>query len=1215
MLDLLILNLSSSDGEVRELCLHSVLLLLPLLGPQVGVSHSVLCFTSHSPSKVTKTREETQLSLQGLVQTLLDAEKVPETLHNYKDKLNLLERCDYSRVSEVLELLPSLALLPVHYMLGLLHTNFTLLWKPLSSLLTNYGTGMSRDLFWPVFVGRLRSAAEDVKTEVGRLQEGREREGKVDHINYRNQLWGLMAGFPRMAEAKNRDLVPLLLDTFMTEEYTKIRQLSDQTERLGQGSQETAVVKSTIRSLLAHLAVFAKFHDLKSLHRGAELRHLVYSLLCHKLAPVQKVSMEILVAFKLKFLLPYKDNLLRLLEEKDFKAELLAFPLGGEDTLIKPEHREELLPIILRILYGRMRAKKSGKAAGGKAQVSSRRGLVLHHLMELPESELRLFFDLVFKDLFEDEQQAGGDLFQHVLEGLEVPVRGARQMQACTEMVQVMLSKLGKLLTPALLSYLLSVITWLGAVTQQQLDSESTSPLRSLRNTIFSTLASFYSRFDEHKISDKEQSAVLKVFLWSLLPSFTTDFIHSSSGLLLLLLAWSRDKTRRGIFLLRHPDTGAGVLETITKVLIKTATNIKVLDSVLEIIHNLVKEDDSQNASEDGEKTNEGIQVVLPELETLLTHFSCWIKATNANLKSMRKVGIKLDILASIAPFITDPANALELFKQLILLSNSLKKSETVVKVLGISKLLMVHIEQGSVQEVVVDLVPFFGRLTSRGERQELGLIFEAAAKSEEALGLTAEICVELTAFDKRRVEEPDYERRMGVFKKIRNVVKEGGSLTELELNAVIYNCCWYLKHETDSSLKSNALEALVNVARLLSTLGETNPTLARNVVDKVCIAQVRTGIKHKEDGVRCDFLAFLQELVRHCGESNGRLKDLARLADPDPDIDFFENMRHVQLHRRGRAMARLAKQLGEEPGLVKQRNLTQVVLPLATVYLLTDNYSKNSQLVEQAIELVGAVNRTLPWQQYENNIKYYLELFAKEIQHQRQLVKIVTAILDAFHFDLNKGEAKPVESVSVEKDNETVEPMEVVVVDEAEKEISKDEVLRTRILNTVSNVLLPKLHATLSGKTKGPTAISDEDKLILRVPLALPIVKMLKIMSFKALQRAVPGIVSKIASFLKSKAIEVREAARATLCSVAEQLGPRYVGLVVRELAAVLQRGYQLHILTYTLHSVVHRMGEAGLLSPGDLDKCCSQVKVIASHFPLVSENYLFLFRWLRSA
>ena len=171
----------------------------------------------------------------------------------------------------------------------------------------------------------------------------------------------------------------------------------------------------------------------------------------------------------------------------------------------------ELLPVILRILYGRMRSVKSGKKAGGKAQVSARRGLVLHNLMVLPEQELQQFFNLVFKDLF-DAGQADSDLFCHVVSGGALPVRGSQQMQACVEMVQVILSKLGKLLSPTSLSYLLSILVWLAAVTQAQVDLHSTSPLRSLRNTLFSTLAGFYTKNDGFEPSVKEQEAVEQIF-------------------------------------------------------------------------------------------------------------------------------------------------------------------------------------------------------------------------------------------------------------------------------------------------------------------------------------------------------------------------------------------------------------------------------------------------------------------------------------------------------------------------------------------------------------------------------------------------------------------------------------------------------------------------------------------------------------------------------
>ena len=67
--------------------------------------------------------------------------------------------------------------------------------------------------------------------------------------------------------------------------------------------------------------------------------------------------------------------------------------------------------------------------------------------------------------------------------------------------------------------------------------------------------------------------------------------------------------------------------------------------------------------------------------------------------------------------------------------------------------------------------------------------------------------------------------------------------MSELELQAVIYNCCHTIKHELDSSLKSNALEALNNVTLLLETLAVEKSEMARSLVEKVCLNQVRAGI------------------------------------------------------------------------------------------------------------------------------------------------------------------------------------------------------------------------------------------------------------------------------------------------------------------------------------------------------------------------------------
>jgi U3 small nucleolar RNA-associated protein 20 len=280
-------------------------------------------------------------------------------------------------------------------------------------------------------------------------------------------------------------------------------------------------------------------------------------------------------------------------------------------------------------------------------------------------------------------------------------------------------------------------------------------------------------------------------------------------------------------------------------------------------------------------------------------------------------------------------------------------------------------------------VLPLFARLSARIERVELVHFVARLAEiksdnDSSCLPAVSHICASLNAMDRKRIEEPDFELRMRTYLSLRERVTTSTpdsptttTFTYLELAAVIYNCCYALRHESDASLKTNALDTLLAACRAVGRLAAADPVAGRRLVNKICLEQIRSGLKAKDDMVFCDHLAFLQGLVTHCGEAHARTKDLAKLLCPsDLDADFFENIRHVQLHRRGRAMARLAKQLMEGEKFLLAKNLTQLVLPVCTAFLLNEAYVKHSQLVEQAVELLGAVCHALPWQQYETYVR-----------------------------------------------------------------------------------------------------------------------------------------------------------------------------------------------------------------------------------------------------
>ena len=184
-------NLSSSDSGVRQMCLQSMVQLLPALGKQVKKFH-----------------QECQMSLLDVFTHLLAAENTEDNLSSYKEKLNTLERIEYQRISMLFIGFDFLSTAPLKYLLGILYTNFTLFWNPLMDLIGSYGNGMKRDLFWPVFSNGLAKADSDIQAVINdiKMKKTKENSVRIDHISYRNHLWDILGRCANLAEAKNRDI-------------------------------------------------------------------------------------------------------------------------------------------------------------------------------------------------------------------------------------------------------------------------------------------------------------------------------------------------------------------------------------------------------------------------------------------------------------------------------------------------------------------------------------------------------------------------------------------------------------------------------------------------------------------------------------------------------------------------------------------------------------------------------------------------------------------------------------------------------------------------------------------------------------------------------------------------------------------------------------------------------------------------------------------------
>ena len=70
-------------------------------------------------------------------------------------------------------------------------------------------------------------------------------------------------------------------------------------------------------------------------------------------------------------------------------------------------------------------------------------------------------------------------------------------------------------------------------------------------------------------------------------------------------------------------------------------------------------------------------------------------------------------------------------------------------------------------------------------------------------------------------------------------------------------------------------------------------------------------------------------------------------------------------------------------------------------------------------------------------------------------------------------------------------------------------------------------------------------------------------------------------------RAMEVRDVSRQTLSTIANSLGPVYLGYILTELRGALTKGYQLHVLAYTLHHLLIHLE----LKPADIDNSTLQI------------------------
>ncbi|KAI5395392.1 hypothetical protein KIW84_061828 [Lathyrus oleraceus] len=152
---------------------------------------------------------------------------------------------------------------------------------------------------------------------------------------------------------------------------------------------------------------------------------------------------------------------------------------------------------------------------------------------------------------------------------------------------------------------------------------------------------------------------------------------------------------------------------------------------------------------------------------------------------------------------------------------------------------------------------------------------------------------------------------------------------------------------------------------------------------------------------------------------------------------------------------------------------------------------------------------------------------------------------------------------------------------------------VNTDIQTCLYKVVLPKIQKLMD---------SDSEKVNVNISLAA--LKLLKLLPGDMMDTYLPTIVHRISNFLKSRLESIHDEARSALATCLKELGLEYLQFIVKVLRSTLKRGYELHVLGYTLNFILSKCLSSAL--SGKIDYCLGDLLSIIENdiFGAVAEQ-----------
>ncbi|KAJ7650292.1 armadillo-type protein [Roridomyces roridus] len=974
---------------------------------------------------------------------------------------------------------------------------------------------------------------------------------RLDSQSYESQLLFALGECPALVQKHNRDIVPFFLN-------------------LATPSVDPSS-KLSRHKLTTWLTLFSKLSNPRALHLTDALHDLYIANLSHPDRPLQSIALSCLLTYKSPRLSAYEPKMRAFLDDTRWRDELMRF----EFEHIQAQDRAEVVDAVIRLLYGVMMRDKKGR---------SQRAAI---------RELGLVVDLMLGS-FKSDRTARQQ--QHPFAVCDVPADASEKQQiGFIGLLGEVVRNLGPRLVaywPALLGTTMDLIARAqaritatgraddhaeadGDDEDEDIEDNPTvsasKTLRKIRLHGIKRIVEFL-RCPVHFDYAPYMQAAFPAFISPRLPSLDTENTQAPSALLELFYVCALD-AERVTFLEQYDQR---VLPKVFDCLIAPNVKPAVVSKIFDITDKLL--------ALSIENTNVQEKVVQPHVSRLLDNLAILVERTKGTASVSSPLGQRqIYILSQVAQYSTNASQAatlLALFAPLLRKPHKVVPEKVKVDLLNIIGTLMALVPDLSVPGSETHVKTFelvsqlFQSLRSRLARTSLVAALRSFSLLDTSLERLAELLGSLNAYSTRRIDEPDFDRRLSAFATLNETLYK--SLSQSEWLAILYHMLHAIQDPEELVIRNNAALTMRHFIDLVADSSLPTHTEYETMFTRVLYPGMKNGLRSKNELVRSEILGVFAYAVAKC-EQIGFLQEMrVLLAGGDDEANFFNNIHHIQIHRRSRALRRLGDHCDE--GHLRSNTLAEIFVPLVSNYV-TATSSVDHHLVNDAILATGRMAKHLAWGAYYALVQKYLRLSKAKDESERVYIRTLVALLDSFHFPME--ETLVVEEEAEEGDGE----------EEEEKEPVTKPVQRSiRIADAVNLRLLPTL---LNHLEKHDPNTDD----ITRIPIASGIVKVAQHLPATTREPQISRLLTVLSQILRSKSQETRDLVRDTLARIAVSLGPSYLPLMLREMRAALLRGPQLHVLAYVTHSLlVHVTSDEHSEIFGNLDDSVNDVAYVSA-------------------